>query len=131
MILGTNLTSGKWNTFSLTISHHRRKDDFEPYTEPFRPFNEDELKSFVRLTYNTPLEEICLVSYKALHGGFTICNILLNNRLFTGSSHCIKSDRWLPIRGKMIAFRRAFESEGVELPAQKYFVSDGLVHETP
>lgn len=101
-------------------SKRKRKDDFEPYCEPFRAFNSDEFKSFVRLFNNVPLQDACLVSYQALPGGFTICNILLNNKLYSGCSHCIKSDRWLPIRGQMNAFRRALEqSKGVEIEIAK------------
>lgn len=135
-----------WNTFSVIVRSHRRKDNFEPYTEPFRPLNDDEVKSITR----TKIERVrkgeldhrevakfiildryseYLVSYQALTGGFTICNIIVNGRLFSGSSHCIKSDRWLPIPGKMNAFHRALQSEGVELPQkEKYFISDGLVY---
>lgn len=101
--------------YLTTIKPRKRKDNFKPYTEPFRPFNEEEFKSFVRLTKNTPLESVVLVSYQAQTGGFTICNIILDNKLYSGSSHCSKVDRWLPIRGQMLAFRRALESEGVEL----------------
>ena len=116
-----------WNPEQSKVVR-RRKDDFESYCEPFRQFNEEEFKSFVRMTKNTPIESIVLVSYQALPGGFTICNILLDNKLYTGSSHCVKTDRWIPIRGKMQAFRRAIEqSEGVEIPQEK-FVSDGLIY---
>lgn len=99
---------------------HKRKDDFEPYCEPFRPINDEELKSIARseanLYFSDSSRSDFLVSYQALPGGFTICNILLDNKLYSGCSHCIKSDRWLPIRGKMNAFRRALEqSEGVEI----------------
>lgn len=109
-----DLSRGKWNTFisSPILKPSRRKEDFEPYCEPFRAFNSDEFKSFVRLFKNVPMQDVCLVSYQALPGGFTICNILLDNKLYSGCSHCIKSDRWLPIRGKMQAFRRALEQSG-------------------
>ncbi len=111
----------------------RRKDDFEPYTEPFRPLNYDEVKSIIRSESDFYVADSAgsefLVSYQAIPGGFTICNILVRGRLYSGCSHCIKSDRWLAIRGKMNAFRRALEqSEGVELSQEKYFESDGLIY---
>lgn len=121
MILSSNLTSGKWNTFSLSLSPHRRKDDFKLYVEPFRPLNEVELKSITRIgsrlnaAFGWATEDQISISYQAQMGGFTICNIILDNKLYSGSSHCLKTDRWLPIRGKMFAFRRALESEGMEL----------------
>lgn len=101
------------------IVRHRRKDNFDPYTEPFRPLNDEEVKSITRMETCLHISDASrsefLVSYQAITGGFTICNIFVNGRLFTGSSRCSKVDRWLPIRGKMNAFRRALQSEGVEL----------------
>lgn len=113
-----------WNTFSVTVGSHRRKENFEPYTEPFRPLNDEEVRSIVRANVGLIVSDASrsdfLVSYQALTGGFTICNIILKNQyLYSGSSHCIKSDRWLPIRGKMNAFHRALQSEGVELPPEQ------------
>lgn len=103
------------------IAGKRRKDDFKPYTEPFRPLNNDEVKSIARMGLRFLLRNftIFLVSYQATTSGFTICNIILDNKLYSGSSHCSKVDRWLPIRGQMLAFRRALESEGVELNPTK------------
>lgn len=107
------------------LKKQTRKQDFEPYVEPFRPLNEAEVKSIGRkfysgLLFNMDLGDARLsdfrISYQAQVGGFTICNIIVNGRLYAGSSHCIKSDRWLKIRGQMIAFRRALESEGIVLP---------------
>lgn len=127
---------GKWFAITLTHKPTKRKDDFEPYCEPFRPLNEEEIKSIfrtvdLRIHLSDAAYSDYLVSYQAFPGGFTICNILLDNKLYSGSSHCVKTDRWLPIRGKMQAFRRAIEqSEGVELPQEKYFESDGLVYES-
>lgn len=96
----------------------RRRDDFEPYTEPFRPLNGEEILCISRITDSCSDWSGFLVSYQALPGGFTICNVIdFSGRLFSGCSHCIKSDRWLPIRGKMNAFRRALEhSKGIDLP---------------
>lgn len=124
-----------------------RKDGFVAYVEQFRPLNEAEQQTILRMKTKNPVlgrhaelsqitnEELvrlqtyrfrvyliqsCLVSYRATQGGFTICNVLLEGRLFSGCSHCIKSDRWLPIRGKMQAFRRAVEqSEGVSIVSEE------------
>lgn len=111
----------KWNRFNISVKPQRRRVDFVEYTEPFRPLNEIEIKSIVRME-NLP-RSICdaarsefSVSYQALIGGFTICNIILNGKLYSGSSHCSKVDRWLPIRGQMLAFKRALESTGITLP---------------
>lgn len=113
----------------LMIRRQPRRIDFEPYTESFRTFNKSEYLSYFRTGKKDTYPFIPLVSYQALSGGFTICNIIIDNKLYSGCSHCIKSDRWLPIRGKMNAFRRALEqSEGVDIPQEKYFVSDGLVY---
>lgn len=99
----------------------RRKVDFLPYFEPFRPLNDDETKSIVRMeSLPVPLCDAAgdefQVSYQALTGGFTICNIIVNGQLYSGSSHCSKVDQWLPIRGQMLAFKRALESTGIALP---------------
>lgn len=104
----------------IQLRPKQRKDDFEPYCESFRPLNEEERLTLARKFANWQnYFSGGLISYQALPGGFTICNILLDNKLYTGCSHCIKTDRWLPIRGKMQAFRRAIEqSEGVEIPQQ-------------
>lgn len=94
-----------------------RRKTFQPYCEPFRPLNDEEKRSVVRVSFVevkiAALWREFQVSYQSHLGGFTICNILLNNKLYSGSSCCSKADRWLPIRGKMLAFRRAMESEGV------------------
>lgn len=114
----------KWNRFNISVKPQRRRVDFVEYTEPFRPLDADELKSISRL-----VREDCLpipfcdaaihefqISYQALTGGFTICNIIVNGKLYSGSSHCSKVDQWLPIRGQMLAFKRALESTGITLP---------------
>lgn len=114
-----------------------RRKTFQLYCEPFRPFVREETTSLMRsepgviLGQATPdktekhseliwsffldISKDCLVSYQSHLGGFTICNILLNGKLYSGSSCCSKLDNWLPIRGKMLAFRRALESEGVQI----------------
>lgn len=95
-----------------------RRKSFQLYCEPFRPLNAKETKSVARMVdlrieiADATFREF-QVSYQSNLGGFTICNILLNGKLYSGSSCCSKADRWLPIRGKMLAFRRALESEGV------------------
>ena len=95
----------------------RRKNDFLPYFEPFRPLNEEEIKSIARTgVYFSREIDTFQVSYQALTGGFTICNIIVGCVLYSGSSHCSKTDQWLPIRGQMLAFKRALESTGISLP---------------
>lgn len=105
-------------TMLSLVKLQTRKVDFKPYVEPFRPLNGAESTAIHRLEFSPwidyPISEF-LISYQAQTGGFTICNIILDNILYSGSSHCSKVDRWLPIRGQMLAFRRALESEGVEL----------------
>ncbi len=113
------INSDKWNHLSISIKPQLRKESFLPYFELFRPLNEIELKTITRLFRIDSLIDAAIhefkVSYQALTGGFTICNIIVNNQLYSGSSHCSKTDQWLPIRGQMLAFKRALESTGIEL----------------
>lgn len=107
------------NIVKLGDKANQRKDGFVPYVEPFRPLNEVESTTIYRLEFSPwvdyPISKF-LVSYEATAGGFTTCAILLDGKLYLGSSHCSKVDRWLPIRGKMLAFRRALEhSQGIGL----------------
>jgi hypothetical protein len=142
------VSKDKWNHLNIIVKPQRRKANFRTYFEPFRPFNCDEITTILRYhpgsyllggevpSHTTTGEQIrcgselnysnlydiiqdCIVSYQALTGGFTICNIIVNGYLHSGSSHCSKIDQWLPIRGQMLAFKRALESTGIELPRVK------------
>lgn len=103
-------------SFNISTRPQRRRDNFKPYFEPFRTFNKEEYKCHFRLGKKDTYPIIPFVSYQALTGGFTICNIILDGKLYSGSSHCSKVDQWLPIRGQMLAFKRALESTGITLP---------------
>lgn len=98
-----------------------RRKSFELYSEPFRKLNAEECRSLFRvLDLRIEMADASFsdfrVSYQSLLGGFTVCSVLLNGKLYSGASHCSKVDRWLKIRGQMQAFRRAIEqSQGVSI----------------
>lgn len=95
---------------------NRRRDDFRLVKEEFRKLNETEYLSLSRSESATKLWindfTHLRVAYETLPGGFTICLLRDSDAIFTGCSHCSKNDNWLPVRGKMKAFRRAVEHSG-------------------
>jgi len=106
----------------------------------FRPLNVLERTAIQSATKKNKLDREDLrflwqsrlrVSYERQSGGFTICIIVLTintlvacsslmnlsaTMLYRGVSRKSRNDAWNSTRGDMLAFNRALQSKGVELP---------------